>query len=1149
MTNLLIRADGTTQIGSSLILSCEYVEQVNTSDDVSFGCAAASCIAVEVKGNLTSAVNAGETLTYYQVDDSGNRTLIGKFYVDKPTIASKSSYKFEAYDAVSKLDKDLSEWLYGLNTDESFPYSLKTFAQMVCSQCGLTFSTASFLNDSYSVKAFYSDHITGRDLMGLVAELAGGYIRATTAGAIVISWYAANSSVQIAPTASGGASGVTRIPYFSGELSFEKYTTAQIQRVQIHGDEADIGAIYPTSATGVTYEVSNNILLTNATQAELLTVAQNLYNRIHTFQYRPCTVKVPRNSLLHAGEIINVVDANGNTFSTIIMKLTFSPDGVSIESTGNESRDSTAGVASRKYENIFGKMLTVEMSVEGLKLEATALDGRMTLIEATVDGIGTKVEALEETAIATVEVQYALGVSQTEAPTSGWSTTAPAWEDGKYMWQRTVTTYSDSTEEHPHYTMSDPTCIQGAKGEDGESGSSSYTFIRYSVNSSGNPMVETPTSETKYIGIYTGDNSTVPPYTQFKWSKYMGDNGADGADGEDGETLYTWIKYADNSSGSGMSDNPTGKKYIGIATNKTTPVESTIPGDYTWSKYVGENGIDGADGLNSATVFLYKRGASSPTKPSSSLTYTFATGVLSGTLSGWSQNIPASDGNPCYVIQASAVSTDATDSISSSEWSNPVIFVEDGTNGTDGAAGYNTAIVYLYKRSETAATISWTNTLTYNFSNKRLTSTPTGWSQTIPSGDNPLYVTAATAFANTNTDTIPYTEWTTPTILAENGADGTDGADGVGISSIITEYYLSTSSTTQTGGSWSTTAPAWVSGKYIWTRSHITWDDGTTSYTTPQLDNTSNDFGSKYSSVKQTADKVEWLVKSGTTSSNFTITDRLISLVATGINITGYVTFNALSTQGSTTINGSNITTGTINANLITTGTLTGIKVISRALWTTSGGYTYYKCTSMDIGSLNWYMERCNSAGTVVNTYNIASLTVGLATEWDMDWLLFSTESGYAIRMVSGGNMQIEVGTGYSIGIGNHNEEAVNVSLGNTQSYLYIAGSSIRINAQGSMGSSGQVLVSGGQSNSVYWGSAVSITSIGTSATYTNYKFIIVIATPASGYTPMTAVLPGSYVGNFQIADEATYTKFYKSTTGISVSTGTGSISYVYGVK
>jgi len=970
MTNLLIRADGTTQIGASLILSCEYIEQVNTSDDVAFGCAAASCISVEVKGALASAVSAGEELTYYQVDESNNRTLIGKFYVDKPTIATKNSYKFEAYDAVSKLDKDLSEWLYGLNTAESFPYTLKNFATMVCTQCGLTFSTTSFLNDNYSVKAFYSDHITGRDLLGLVAELAGGYIKAATSGNIVISWYSSNSTVQIAPRTSGGASGVTRIPYFSGELSYENYITAQVQRVQIHGDEADIGAIYPTSATGVTYEVSNNILLTSATQEELLTVAQNLYNRIHTFQYKPCTAKVPRNGLLHAGDIVNVVDANGNTFNTIIMKMSFSHDGVTVESTGNNSRDSTAGVASRKYENIFGKMLTVEMSVEGLKLEATALDGRMTTIEATVDGLETTVEALEETSIATVEVQYALSTSSSVAPVSGWSTTAPAWESGKYMWQRTVTTYSDSTTEVPHYTVSDPTCIQGAKGEDGDDGSSSYTFIRYSENSSGNPMVETPTSQTKYIGIYTGDSSVVPPYTQFEWSKYMGDNGADGSDGEDGETFYTWIKYADNSSGSGMSDNPAGKKYIGIAYNQLSPVESTDPSDYTWSKYVGEN--------------------------------------------------------------------------------------------------------------------------------------------------------------------------------------GTDGADGVGISSIITQYYLSTSSSTQTGGSWSTTAPAWVSGKYIWTRSYITWDDGTTSYTTPQLDNTSNDFGSKYSSVKQTADKIEWLVASGTTSSNFTITDRLISLVGTGINISGYVTFTALSTSGSTTINGSNITTGTINANLITTGTLTGIKVASRTAWTTSGSYTYYKCTSLDDGSVNWYVERVlTSTGAVSTIYNIATMTVGLDTEWDMDWLLFSTESGYAIRMVSGGNMQIEVGTGYAITIGNHDENAVSVSLGNYASSVLVAGSSVRMYINGGFGTSGQVLMSGGSSNTVYWGtlSGITVTSIGASATYTNYKFIIIVATPASGYTPMTAVLPGNYTGYFQIADEASYTKFYKSSSSITVSNGTGSISYVYGVK
>lgn len=71
------------------------------------------------------------------------------------------------------------------------------------------------------------------------------------------------------------------------------------------------------------------------------------------------------------------------------------------------------------------------------------------------------------------------------------------------------------------------------------------------------------------------------------------------------------------------------------------------------------------------------------------------------------------------------------------------------------------------------------------------------------------------------------------------------------------------------------------------------------------------------STVSQTANKINWLVKSGTSSSNFTLTDRAISLVADNIDLTGYVTFSALSTKGQTAINGSNITTGSISASRI----------------------------------------------------------------------------------------------------------------------------------------------------------------------------------------------------------------------------------------
>ena len=72
-------------------------------------------------------------------------------------------------------------------------------------------------------------------------------------------------------------------------------------------------------------------------------------------------------------------------------------------------------------------------------------------------------------------------------------------------------------------------------------------------------------------------------------------------------------------------------------------------------------------------------------------------------------------------------------------------------------------------------------------------------------------------------------------IQGETGATGPQGNTGVGVSGIVEQYYLSTSSTTQTGGSWGTTQPAWVSGKYIWTRSQVTWTNGSTTYTTPVL--------------------------------------------------------------------------------------------------------------------------------------------------------------------------------------------------------------------------------------------------------------------------------------------------------------------------
>ena len=88
--------------------------------------------------------------------------------------------------------------------------------------------------------------------------------------------------------------------------------------------------------------------------------------------------------------------------------------------------------------------------------------------------------------------------------------------------------------------------------------------------------------------------------------------------------------------------------------------------------------------------------------------------------------------------------------------------------------------------------------------------------------------------------------------------------------------------------------------------------------------------GKSYESrVEVSESKIGWLIKSGTDASNFTMTDRAISLVSSTIDLRGYVTFTSLTTRGSSSINGDNITTGTVNAARINASELKIEKIYS----------------------------------------------------------------------------------------------------------------------------------------------------------------------------------------------------------------------------
>lgn len=121
-------------------------------------------------------------------------------------------------------------------------------------------------------------------------------------------------------------------------------------------------------------------------------------------------------------------------------------------------------------------------------------------------------------------------------------------------------------------------------------GDSSYLWIRYADDDKGTGFSASPVNKS-YMAIKTVINQPIPSDNvedyEGLWVLIQGE-GVPGEPGKDGEPTYTWIRYADDVSGGGISDKPEGKMYIGFAHNKPTPTPSDIPKDYAWSAMYDE---------------------------------------------------------------------------------------------------------------------------------------------------------------------------------------------------------------------------------------------------------------------------------------------------------------------------------------------------------------------------------------------------------------------------------------------------------------------------------------------------------------------------------------------------------------------------------
>ena len=434
LRNKLVRSDGSI-IDSSVIISCEYTEEVNSNTNLSVGDVTASELTVEILS--TTPIQQGEVLAYYTIED-GVETLIGVFNAEKPTVATRTTTRFSAYDNVIKTEKLFSDWLR--DNQDLFPMTLLQLVQHTCDHCGVALATTDFPHVGLSVNKFYSDNLTCRQILAWASAIAGRFVRVNVNGGIEFAWYRSDTNIKITPTrqdldspivvtddgkgnlsitsenlsviddeegnvtlfADGlevttndtgvSLSGSIVVPFRRDCLSYESYYTDLIERVQINHEDNDVGIIYPADATGNCFTVSKNMILGTCANEDVMSVASSLYTQLREVTYVPFNATVARTIRVRAGDTVSITDSDGNVFTSYVMKVSVTPSGTTLTATGDKSYGSNAAVATEQYSNLTGKILSIKKDIDGLRIKNEDLDGKMSGLEVTVDGITSYVE-------------------------------------------------------------------------------------------------------------------------------------------------------------------------------------------------------------------------------------------------------------------------------------------------------------------------------------------------------------------------------------------------------------------------------------------------------------------------------------------------------------------------------------------------------------------------------------------------------------------------------------------------------------------------------------------------------------------------------------------------------------------------------------
>lgn len=357
--------------------SVDLEEIISSEDNLEIG----SCNASVFK--LTVA-DVGEDLTGQQfiatmwVGEDLIPIELGTFNV--VTCIKQANLRFKditAYDNVSKLDVDVSDWWNSLTFD--YDLTVKAFRQGLCVFCGMEYVEQTLVNDSVLVeKTIFTSSVTGRELMKACMQINGTFGKCNRSGQFEAITLGATSQEQY-----------TAADYSSEDLpKHEEYSVKPIDKVQIKSEEDDIGGIYGTGTNAFILEA--NFICYGKTAEQLNQIAENLYSVVSEITYTPIEGNFVGLPYLETGDCITFQGKISYVLSRHLTGIQALKD--AITSNGLETRSNLEDVNS-SLERVKALLHIFRNTVEELTSIITDEEsGLQSEISQLVDQIDLKVE-------------------------------------------------------------------------------------------------------------------------------------------------------------------------------------------------------------------------------------------------------------------------------------------------------------------------------------------------------------------------------------------------------------------------------------------------------------------------------------------------------------------------------------------------------------------------------------------------------------------------------------------------------------------------------------------------------------------------------------------------------------------------------------